>query len=577
VEGLVLRGRAYLARREFVPAREQVRIAIARAPQALPPRLILSHVLLQEGRDWQAAERALLEVLALDPNHREAQHNLRLLRREHGSHVNGCQAKGTMSAAGRAKVSLCMIVRNEEHNLAACLQSVGDLVDEMIVVDTGSTDRTKEIAHRYGARVFDFPWVDHFAAARNESLKHATGEWIFWLDADDRLDEVNRERLRRLFAGLQADNAAYVMKCLCLPDAKGVSTAVDHLRLFRNHPQVRWQFRVHEQILLAVRAQKGEVRWSDVVIHHTGYQDAALRGRKLERDLRLLQLEQAEQPEHAFTLFNLASVYQEMGRKAEALEMFRRSLERSAPEDSIVRKLYASIAQCHRDLGQHQEALDVCGAGRKHYPDDVEILFQEGLARNELEDAAGAIACWEQCLQVPKGQHFSSVNTGLRGYITRQNLAVALRKVGRLSEAEEHWRATLAEQPGYEPAWRGLLELYLKGQRWAEGEELARQLDVGPQGPVRVVVIRSRLHLARKEFDAAGKLLESAIEQYPQEVELRVLLSHVLLQEGRDWPAAQRALCDVLALDPGHTESRHNLAVLLHEQDPASNGTVAPC
>jgi GT2 family glycosyltransferase len=86
----------------------------------------------------------------------------------------------------RTRVSLTMIVKNEERHLPDCLASVNDLVDEMIVVDTGSTDRTKAVAASYGAKVSDFPWVDDFAAARNEALRHATGDWVFWMDADDR-------------------------------------------------------------------------------------------------------------------------------------------------------------------------------------------------------------------------------------------------------------------------------------------------------------------------------------------------------------------------------------------------------
>jgi len=116
------------------------------------------------------------------------------------------------------RVSLCMIVKDEEANLPDCLDSAADLADEMVIVDTGSADRTKEIAARFGAKVFDFAWVDNFAAARNESLKHAGGDWVFWLDADDRIDAENHSRLKTFFAGLRAENAAYVMKCLCLPD-----------------------------------------------------------------------------------------------------------------------------------------------------------------------------------------------------------------------------------------------------------------------------------------------------------------------------------------------------------------------
>src|SRR5437763_14372147 len=143
-----------------------------------------------------------------------------------------------------------MIVKNEEANLPACLESVRGLFDEIVIVDTGSTDRTKESAAAFGAKLFEFAWVDSFAAARNECLRHATGNWIFWMDADDRLDEANRQKLRALFASLKNENAAYTLKCLCLPDPEsGAATTVDHVRLFPTHPALRREDRVHEHTL----------------------------------------------------------------------------------------------------------------------------------------------------------------------------------------------------------------------------------------------------------------------------------------------------------------------------------------
>src|SRR5262249_30995896 len=158
----------------------------------------------------------------------------------------------------------------------------------------------------FGAKVIDFPWVDSFAAARTESLRHATGDFVLWIDADDRLDEPNRQRLRELLATLTDENTAHVMKCLCLPDAEGGgATLVDHVRLFRRQDGLAWRYRVHEQILPSLRERGYDVAWSDVIIHHTGYTDAAVRARKLERDLRLLRLDLAEQPDDPFVLFNL--------------------------------------------------------------------------------------------------------------------------------------------------------------------------------------------------------------------------------------------------------------------------------
>src|SRR5579885_2980294 len=110
------------------------------------------------------------------------------------------------------RLSLTMIVKNEAAALGRCLASVRDIVDEIIVVDTGSSDNTKEIARQYEAKVFDFPWCDNFASARNESIRHATGQWLLWLDADEYFDDANRQRLQNLLANLPDDNTAYLMQ-----------------------------------------------------------------------------------------------------------------------------------------------------------------------------------------------------------------------------------------------------------------------------------------------------------------------------------------------------------------------------
>ena len=114
-----------------------------------------------------------------------------------------------------------MIVKDEAEHLAACLRSAADLVDEVVVVNTGSGDAVRTVAEQAGARVVDFAWVDSFAAARNESIRHATGEWIFWLDADERLDEPNRQRLRAVLGGLRDETAAYLMQQWSAPEEAG--------------------------------------------------------------------------------------------------------------------------------------------------------------------------------------------------------------------------------------------------------------------------------------------------------------------------------------------------------------------
>ncbi len=299
-----------------------------------------------------------------------------------------------------ARVSLCMIVKNEEGNLPGCLQCAADLVDEIVVVDTGSTDRTKDAAARYGARVYDFPWVDDFAAARNESLRYATGDWIFWLDADDRIDEPNRRGLRRLFAALPDENVAYVMTYLALREAgTGRDSAVDHVQLFRSHPQIRWQYRVHEQILPAVERLGGRTCRTDVVIHHLGYQDAATVRRKLERNLHLLRLDHAERPDDAVVLFNLGRTLLRSGEVAEAVPFLRRGAAGLEPERVIAPVAYALAVEALARLGRHAEALEVCREGRARCPADNELLRGEAMMRLSLGDLAGGEACLVQLLE----------------------------------------------------------------------------------------------------------------------------------------------------------------------------------
>jgi GT2 family glycosyltransferase len=467
----------------------------------------------------------------------------------------------------QARVSLCMIVKNEEHNLPDCLRSVLDLVDEAIVVDTGSTDRTRDVARSFGPRVrlFDFPWPDSFAVARNHSLEQATGDWIFWMDADDRLDPDNREKLRRLFATLGTANVAYTMKCLCLPDPESRSvTAVDHIRLFRNHPELRWEYRVHEQILPAVRRLGGEVRWADVVVHHTGYQDNALRARKLQRDLRLLQLDLKDRPDEPFLLFNLGASYaQELGRYAEAIPLLRRSLERSDPSASIVRKLYALLAHCHKALGQGKEALTVCREGQTCCPGDTELLFTQGQLLADLGEWTAAESCCLELLSAPPARYFASVDAGLRGYKGRHLLATIHQRQGRHDLARAQWELAVAERPDFLPGWLGLADGALACGDGEALEAVARKLEEFPDGKLRADLLRTEGLLARRDLAGARERAERLATEHPREVGPRLLLSRILLEEGTNREAAEKALRDVLLLDPTHAEAQRNLSILL--------------
>jgi len=166
-------------------------------------------------------------------------------------------------------------------------------------------------------------------------------------------------------------------------------------------------------------------------------------------------------------------------------------------------------------------------------------------------------------------QHFASVATGLRGYVTRHNLAVRYLQAGRLEEAEAQWQLALAEQPRYRPALYGLADVSL-ARRDGEGLEevfgALRALRTRPETGVEIEVLRARLHLVRGEFGAARPMLEALVAQHPGAFAPLLWLSHVLLQEGRDLAAAERAVRAALAIDPNHPVCRKNLELLRRRQ-----------
>ena len=351
----------------------------------------------------------------------------------------------------RPRITLTVIARDEETNLPACLGSVQGLFDEIVVVDTGSTDRTREIAEEFGARVFDFAWIDDFAAARNAALSHATGEYAFWLDADDVLDPPERVKLEALLARLQSgDAAAYVVRCACDPgrNGGGGQTVVDHIRLFPLREEIRWTYRVHEQILPALRQAEIPVLWTDLVVRHTGYADPELRARKLDRDQRILLQDLTERPDDPFLVFNLGAIAVERAQWPAALDYLRRSLAGSGPWDSITRKVYALIARCYQMLGDSPAALKVCDEGLALDPADAELWFRKGVLHRHRGEPAEAEACWRRILRLRRPENFCSLDQGIYGHVTRRNLAVLAAERGDAAEAARLWQAVLAECPG---------------------------------------------------------------------------------------------------------------------------------
>jgi len=225
-----------------------------------------------------------------------------------------------MNLRTQDELSLCMIVKNEEHNLPKCLESVRTLADDLIIVDTGSTDATPHIAACHGAKVvpFDFTRAD-FAAARNCALSHARGRWILLLDADEILDRAGAPMIETLVA--LNENAGYFFERCNHSSDSGSSTTDYVVRLFPNRPNYRYRGRVHETVDASILAAGGRLHKTAVRIDHSFCSDRGERRRKNQWYIEILREEIAANPNDDSRLDFLAAEYHQLEMFHEATEV----------------------------------------------------------------------------------------------------------------------------------------------------------------------------------------------------------------------------------------------------------------
>lgn len=211
-------------------------------------------------------------------------------------------------------ISLCMIVRNEAQNIELALKSASAFVDEIIIVDTGSTDNTPELCRKYTDKLYHFTWCDDFSAARNESLKYATKEWILVLDADEILEPLSAAKLKaqlgtyskeQLFFTVLIYNLSRTKAALALSAPGTIVYAQEKvhqaMRLFRNKPGIRYKYSLHELPLLT---ENDQTYSSGSVVLHFGYHQQTKE--RLSRALRCLEQERAKYPEDVYIEYNYA-------------------------------------------------------------------------------------------------------------------------------------------------------------------------------------------------------------------------------------------------------------------------------
>lgn len=343
------------------------------------------------------------------------------------------------------KLSVCIIARNEESRLAAAIESVRGLADEVVVTDTGSTDSTIQLAESLGARVSRFEWCEDFAAARNACQVHAYGEWLFWLDADERLKPGSAAVVRRAIADTGTMAYHVIREDNFSADRDDWFSEMYQLRLVRRDMPCRWQGRIHEQltpqpVTLAAKLGKA-VRASQIRLQHWGYTGDRIPD-KLRRAAHLCELELKERPGQLYYLVELARSLMALNdaRGIEVLrEATRQMLElRSEPKppSPLAASLIEQLLAFPGSLGVSEDELLALAA--RWFPRSAPLLWSAARThalRGRWEDSERDLRRLLELLETGTHDRYMSFDPRV-GEDARVNLGVALVRQGRLDDAQ---------------------------------------------------------------------------------------------------------------------------------------------
>ncbi|MDE7224159.1 MAG: glycosyltransferase family 2 protein [Acetatifactor sp.] len=328
-------------------------------------------------------------------------------------------------------ISLCMIVKNEEVHIARCLDSVAELVEEIIIVDTGSTDRTVEIVSDYTPKVYSYPWKDDFSDARNYSFSKASMDYCMWMDADDILENTEKDKFLQLKKSLNSDVDIVMMKYNTSFDEAGrPSFSYFRERWIRNCMQYRWIGAVHEVI-----PPNGKVIYSDIAISHkkTGAGDP-------DRNLRIYQKMIAEgkklEPRQQYYYGRELYYHKQYKAAVSVLEQFLLS-----EEGWIENKIEACsiCANCYFRLGGEQSALTTLLRSMSYDLPRAELCCEIGKYFLEHGNCHNAIYWYETALSTPKNEYSGGfILPDCYDYVPLLQLCVCYDKLGNRQKAKEY-------------------------------------------------------------------------------------------------------------------------------------------
>lgn len=286
-----------------------------------------------------------------------------------------------------SSLSVCLIAKNEENNIGRCLESIKDIADEIVLVDTGSTDATIDIAKKYNAKVFTTVWENDFSTPRNMSIENATSDWILFLDCDEALTEGESKKIKDLIDAKSTYEAFHLkIRTLLSGQESGVAIV---LRLFRNKKEYRFVGKMHEQIINSIISVKGHdsIGMAEITIDHYGYDPEIVnQEEKTHRNLEIL-LNYEEEDKDGYYYYALGNEYCRLGDYDKALETYDVCLQKTYYKKN--RNIYYSylcinIIKLNYSLKKYHKVLTDIEKFKKDLPNFRDLYFMEGITYMDI-------------------------------------------------------------------------------------------------------------------------------------------------------------------------------------------------
>ena len=418
-----------------------------------------------------------------------------------------------------SRISLCIIVKNEAANLPDLLRSVQPLGARLVVVDTGSTDATVEIVRAAGAEVISWAWRADFAAARNVSLDHAgNAPWVLWMDADDRLPAESARQILKISSGAPDRAVSFLVKNTL--DGGSTGSEFSQIRMFPNHPRLRFHGAVHEQVYPSLAELGLEIDHSGILVHHTGYTDPDTVKKKQARNQEILRKRVQSGEGGAIQWYQLATTAQDLGDVTEAERGFRKALALIHAGDadkhlaSVLPSHLASLRLAAGDVQGayeiYKETLDPDPA--TWHPNQTSLVAE---VWEKVEGADAALEFWEKAFTPQVRQALLPVDPKLVSIKPLQTLAEHWRSRGRESLGVEILKILKDVLQDRRPPRSSLADAYLReGLPGRAAELYAWCLEKDGEDPVVWSgIVRALLRSGASE--QADGFLQAGLEKWP--------------------------------------------------------------